>query len=678
MAHQSWAERGGGQGSRLMMTAFCCAVQAALEEADGAAKREELQRCAADVVEDVVAEPLSAEDGPHTGVKHAGYQDDQYFNGTLEAFERYEPHLLQALSRDGHELQPLKSTLWIPALDGVSEGALPARAREIWERYARASGGIVALGASSDGGNKTMLDRRGGVALQPVRERARKCLEVLEGVRELVRAQVHPHAFHAAWHIVTGSCAHAFDYDARLVEADRLRAVVEPVYSELQGVVDDIAGGLSDRARQRIKVQGNFGGCGLRMVALAPHAHAALWAASRVNAHKMEHVLRELGGTATEQAPKQEQAVEDAAKALLAAGIDVGGENPKLVASAREHFVSTPWQEDNPIDEVLQPRMPLPGDAAGRPKLAGALFAALDALQAATLWEEAPSTQQTIMLSAGGPGTGTLWSLRGLGERRAMQNGHFREALRLRLGDATAPQGAECQLRHRQHEDGCGPPCGQPLCEPTGECTHPLVCDAAAARLRPHRAVCTAHGRVLRSAGAEVDYERHVPHLYTWDASRRLHKEAILDVVSVWPGDSAMRCYDVTIASPHAARVNNPWRRPGVAARAGEARKETRYGSTVRPISMEVYGRIGPKSLHWLREAAREASLYGRSDCTAKQLLARWRGDMELALSFAQADAMLAARGALPHVAGPLYFPVGRMVRPSTAAGGERREQLQL
>ena len=154
------------------------------------------------------------------------------------------------------------------------------------------------------------------------------------------------------------------------------------------------------------------------------------------------------------------------------------------------------------------------------------------------------------------------------------------------------------------------------------------------------------------------------------------HTEAILDVVCVWPGDSVLRCYDITIASPHAERVNNPWRRPGVAARVAEARKQARYGPSVRPLSFEVYGRLGPRSLQGLREAAREASMYGRSDLTARQLEQKWRGDMELALAYAQADSVLAARGALPHVAGPLYFPVGRMVRSSTAAGGEKRERL--
>ena len=91
-----------------------------------------------------------------------------------------------------------------------------------------------------------------------------------------------------------------------------------------------------------------------------------------------------------------------------------------------------------------------------------------------------------------------------------------------------------------------------------------------------------------------------------------------------------------------------------------------------------MYGRLGPNSMACIAEAAREASLLGCTDMSARQSQQRWRADVELSLAYAQADAVLAARGALQHVAGPLYFPAGRMVRASTAAGGERKELLNV
>ena len=95
----------------------------------------------------------------------------------------------------------------------------------------------------------------------------------------------------------------------------------------------------------------------------------------------------------------------------------------------------------------------------------------------------------------------------------------------------------------------------------------------------------------------------------------------------------------------------------------------------MRAISFETFGRLGPRSLLNLAEAAREASVYGRTNCTASQLQRRWRADMELALMFTQADAMLAARGARTAVAGQQYFPVARILPHATSAGGETTQR---
>ena len=91
----------------------------------------------------------------------------------------------------------------------------------------------------------------------------------------------------------------------------------------------------------------------------------------------------------------------------------------------------------------------------------------------------------------------------------------------------------------------------------------------------------------------------------------------------------------------------------------------------MRALSFETFGRLGPTSLLNLAEAAREASAYGRTNCTASQLQRRWRANMELALMYAQADATIAARGARPTAAGQPFFLVARMLPPAIAAGGE-------
>eukprot|EP00974_Lingulodinium_polyedra_P072587 7023471-Lingulodinium_polyedra.AAC.1 len=60
-----------------------------------------------------------------------------------------------------------------------------------------------------------------------------------------------------------------------------------------------------------------------------------------------------------------------------------------------------------------------------------------------------------------------------------------------------------------------------------------------------------------------------------------------------------------------------------------------------------------------MEQAAREAALYGTAATPPGVLMRRWRQDLDLALAFTQADAVLAARGALPRTAGAV-FPIGR------------------
>eukprot|EP00974_Lingulodinium_polyedra_P086750 8408944-Lingulodinium_polyedra.AAC.1 len=64
--------------------------------------------------------------------------------------------------------------------------------------------------------------------------------------------------------------------------------------------------------------------------------------------------------------------------------------------------------------------------------------------------------------------------MRGLGQRRALQNAHFREAMCMRLGSCMAPPGQTCHLRTEAAAETGAPPCGQLLRGPHGLCTHPL------------------------------------------------------------------------------------------------------------------------------------------------------------------------------------------------------------
>ena len=180
------------------------------------------------------------------------------------------------------------------------------------------------------------------------------------------------------------------------------------------------------------------------------------------------------------------------------------------------------------------------------------------------MWRALPRQRQSALLVAGGRGSGGIWTMTGLGEQRMLQNGHFREALRLRLCQQSAPAGTVCQLPRDSANGDENNICGECM-DSDGRLVHPLTCDHVAARLRPHRALCKALGRACRAQGAAIDYERRIPHLYRWDEDMQRYQQAVLDVVITWPGACPLKTVDATIACPLAERAANSWKKPGAA-----------------------------------------------------------------------------------------------------------------
>jgi hypothetical protein len=70
---------------------------------------------------------------------------------------------------------------------------------------------------------------------------------------------------------------------------------------------------------------------------------------------------------------------------------------------------------------------------------------------------------------------------------------------------------------------------------------------------------------------------------------------------------------------------------------------------------------LGPRSMEALQLVARESVLYGTVALPPGLLQRRWRQDLDLALAFAQADAVLAAKGAL-QLLGPNVPPEVKVV----------------
>ena len=263
----------------------------------------------------------------------------------------------------------------------------------------------------------------------------------------------------------------------------------------------------------------------------------------------------------------------------------------------------------------------------------------LEVVAAARLWADAGDCRVRLA-SCGGEGVGKLWGA--VPDRREviLLDPHWRIAFRMRLGMPIAEQGARCQQRRADER-----PC---LCPLDPEALHAHLCKAGPARLRPHRAMARALGRVVRTAGGHVDYERAMPHLEAPAAQQG--QEAVLDVVITWPTLLEQHAVDVTIRCPVAARYNPGAAVPGCTAEQGEAEKRDRYGHQVMPLAFETWGRLGDKGIAAMKVLAAAARTLASDPRDTRNLLARWRLELEAALSFAQADVMLLAAGSKAHV----------------------------
>jgi len=278
-------------------------------------------------------------------------------------------------------------------------------------------------------------------------------------------------------------------------------------------------------------------------------------------------------------------------------------------------------------------------------RLHSRIMRALHALQATKLHGQlATDFDKELMLSAGGPMVGKMWTEIPRFSSQFMDNDHFRMSMQLRLGLVMVPPGATCQISRRDDVDD---KCDQKLDQP---CTHPHKCKLGPARQRPHRAVNICLQKVLTRAGAEVDIERAMPSLYRVKPDGSV-VEAILDAVIITPGCVDSVPFDVTIRCPHAERYGSESAPTSTTAAAaamqGEQEKLARYGPSVQPIALETYGRMGYKSIECLRQLVSTISsttIFTRFRSGA-DLMATLRCDIERTLCWNIADITLLSIG---------------------------------
>ena len=458
---------------------------------------------------------------------------------------------------------------------------------------------------------------------------------------------------HLAWFMVSKSVAHALSYDARLVPSTALGEVAEPV----SRCAEDLAhyllhgGALGEAATEQIRLPGAFGGMGLRAEAHGLMADASLWAAW-ATMHKRVPQLAAVIGVRTPECTGKEDALA-AKRRLQTAGVvvdDLGG--VKFTEAARDVYTEGPWHKDVKADDLgalcLQPEAAVQSVAQGvlparvPRRFASRIFRHLEALAATRLWQSSDKDRQIGLLSAGGPGAGTVWLQTPIRGSDYSMNSHFRAASLRRIGALAAPRGATCHIPAATAQEGGFPePCGHLL---DSKMLHPMVCKQGPARMRPHRALAAALAKQLRRCGAEVDLERTVVELAKVDR-QGVTQEAILDLVVTFPGSVQPLLIDVTIRCPHATRYQHASHTPGEAASTAAREKHDRYGEDVLPVAMESYGRISNDAHRSLECLAAHAGPQLKDPWLAPRLLPTWRSALERVVQFTIADIDLLALG---------------------------------
>ncbi len=212
-------------------------------------------------------------------------------------------------------------------------------------------------------------------------------------------------------------------------------------------------------------------------------------------------------------------------------------------------LAASPWARHIPTTHFNQPLV-------GRGMLSAIMVRVELAMAALHLVPDLAPHVAAQWLSAGGEGVGNTWT-EVPRPGTLIDTIHWLAMSKMRLGTMAVADGMQCQCCGS--ENGPNPASDAYFTEPkclerlTNPVTHPQLCRVGKSRLRPHRMVTRSFCRLFESMNVYADEERAVPCLYHVEESGRV-KEAVLDAVLSFPGETGLVPFDVTIRCP-------PWGR---------------------------------------------------------------------------------------------------------------------
>ena len=369
-----------------------------------------------------------------------GLQDDMTFIGSAAAVDRSWRNIEGALADAGHRLRGDKCGVWAPGFEQFEDAALPLSARNLCLRIPRKRHGVSLLGSEANA-QHCMQVGLGQITEAPTqtKERVEKALVTLQNIERYACDQHDYVSFATAWMLMSKGVAHALDYDFRPVA----RGVMPPLQRRLEaGLRQTMAVLLGsevwEMAWDRAKLPTCYGGLGLRVAQMGFAAQATYWSAVDLQKAVMPRICEALNRPIREPHPDVANAL--AAKVdLLLSGVAVDEHAGVAVENeASKVYEASPWALDKRAVDIVRPA-PVQTDERVPPKslardiafakLQSRILFAAEAVQAAKLHAGMSPEHQAIMLSAGGPGTGTSWTAMHKSPTELAQNAQWMMAM---------------------------------------------------------------------------------------------------------------------------------------------------------------------------------------------------------------------------------------------------------
>ena len=311
-----------------------------------------------------------------------------------------------------------------------------------------------------------------------------------------------------------------------------LSAHADTLREDCMATLEVVTGAPMDaNAASQAVLPGHLGGLSLALPSRA-RAAAAFLAAERMHRNEVAMLATKLARPLTGVAADTLEA-DEAQRFLLSIGVDITGSTPSFTEEATVKYDAGPCCRDlgaEAVSAFAHPSAPtqfLPDSPAvrvddpigGAPKqlrsrLYGRKMRLVQALEATDLHANMLCDRQVSLLTAGGEGTGSVWST--VPARKALHicNAQWGMATKMRLGIATtATRGQACSLRTAAGDEACGTPLDDTL-------HHPALCKSGKqACMLAHNALAAVLMKHLQRSGAFVDQERPIPELYVEERS---------------------------------------------------------------------------------------------------------------------------------------------------------------